>query len=120
MNKKTLVLGASLNSFRYSNSVIYELVKNGIEVVAIGIKAGNVAGVEISTNLIEINAVHTVSIYLNKENQKDYYNYIINLSPKRVLFNPGAENEEFEAILRSHNIFSERTCSLVLLALGKY
>jgi predicted CoA-binding protein len=120
MDKKTLVLGASLNSIRYSNRVIYELVKKGVDVVAIGIKKGSVSGIEINTNLIETKGVHTVSIYLNKLNQKAYYNYITTLHPKRVLFNPGSENEEFEAILRSHNIFSERACSLVLLALGKY
>lgn len=115
-----MVLGASLNPLRYSNQAITKLVKNGNTVVGIGKKTGVIAGININTNLVFINAVDTVSIYLNKVNQKDFYNYVVLLKPKRVIFNPGAENEEFEVILKSHNIFFERACTLVLLGLGKY
>lgn len=94
MNKKTLVLGASLKPNRYSYYAIQRLVANNVDVVAFGLKAGEVSGVEIDTELLPYEALKTVTIYLNPKRQKDYYDYIVSLKPKRVIFNPGTENPE--------------------------
>jgi predicted CoA-binding protein len=101
MGKKTLVIGASLNPKRYSNIAINRLVENNIEVVAIGLRAGKVAGVSIVkpyshdglqvSELFDFKNIHTVTLYLNSKRQVDYYNYIVSLKPKRVIFNPGTE-----------------------------
>ncbi|MDD3722152.1 MAG: CoA-binding protein, partial [Lutibacter sp.] len=94
MIKKTLVIGASTNPNRYSYRAIQQLVAKGHSVIGIGKKEGEVNGVEITANKILYKDVDTVTLYLNKKNQQEFYNYIISLNPKRVLFNPGAENEE--------------------------
>jgi predicted CoA-binding protein len=120
MGKKTLVLGASLKSSRYSNFVIQKLVNSGFEVVAFGLKSGMVAGVNIDTELLPYKNIDTVTLYLNPERQKDYYIYIVSLKPKRVIFNPGTENPEFYSILREHNIDFEAACTLVLLSTNQY
>ncbi|MBP0905141.1 CoA-binding protein [Mariniflexile gromovii] len=120
MNKKTLVLGASLNPRRYSNFVIQKLVNHKIETVAVGLKEGEVAGVPIHTDMFLFKDVHTVTLYLNAKNQKEYYDYIVSLNPKRVIFNPGTENPEFYRILRENNIPFESACSLVLLSTNQY
>lgn len=120
MNKKTLVMGASLKPSRYSNFVIQKLVNNNIETVAFGIKAGVVAGVVIQTEPVLFKDLHTVTLYLNAKNQKEYYNYITSLKPKRVIFNPGTENPEFYKILRENNIWFEVACTLVLLSTNQY
>ena len=99
MYKKTLVLGASLKENRYSNLAINRLAKNGINVVAFGLKKGNVAGLEIDTELLNYPEIDTVTLYVNPINQKEYYCYIISLKPKRIIFNPGSENPEFYEIL---------------------
>ena len=119
-NKKTLVLGASLKSNRYSNLAINRLVENGIKVVAIGLRKGEVAGVPIHTERIPFKNIHTVTLYLNAKRQKDYYDYILSLKPKRVIFNPGTENEEFYKILEDTQINYEIACTLVLLRIGSY
>lgn len=120
MNKKTLVLGASLKPGRYSNYAISKLVEKHVEVVAIGHVSGTVEGVTIYTEQLPFEAIHTVTLYLNPVNQKPYYNYIVSLKPKRVIFNPGTENPELFKILKENSISFETACSLVLLSTNQY
>lgn len=119
-NKKTLVLGASSNPSRYSYLAINLLQKKNHEVVAIGKRSGKVGNIEIETQTRNITDVDTVTLYLNRDNQKQYYDYILSLHPKRIIFNPGAENEELAGLSRQHNIHSMEVCTLVLLSTGQY
>lgn len=117
---KTLVLGASIKDYRYSNIAIRNLTEHGEEVVALGLRGGKVAGVEIETGFPEFKNVHTVTLYLNAQRQAQYYDYIISLAPKRVIFNPGAENHEFADILVEKNIAFENACTLVMLSTDQF
>ena len=119
-NKKTLVLGASDNPSRYSYLAINRLMKFGHPVVAVGRKKTSVAGVEIDKEKREFDNVDTVTLYLNPLNQKEYYDYIVSLKPKRIIFNPGTENEELHQIAKNHNIKTMEACTLVLLSTGQY
>ncbi len=118
--KKTLVIGASSNSERYSFKAINSLLNYKHSVVAIGQKKGDVSGVKIQIKQIPMKSIDTVTLYINAKNQKDYYNYILQINPKRVIFNPGAENPEFYQLLKSNNIKVEVACTLVLLATNQY
>lgn len=120
MNKKTLVLGASIKPNRYSNMAIRRLLEHGIEVKALGNKNGEILKIEINTSKELFENIHTVTLYLNAKNQESYYDYIVGLKPKRVIFNPGTENVAFEKILTKNNIEFERACTLVLLSIGAY
>ncbi|MCB0699527.1 MAG: CoA-binding protein [Chitinophagales bacterium] len=120
MQKKTLVLGASENPSRYSNIAINRLAGYKHPVVAIGRRAGNVAGVNIETNTPQWEGIDTVTLYLNPRNQEPYYDYILSLKPKRVIFNPGTENDAFEERLREQGIVAQEACTLVLLSTGQY
>ncbi|MDX1278101.1 CoA-binding protein [Oceanihabitans sediminis] len=120
MNKRTLVIGASLNPDRYSNMAINRLVNHNHETLAIGLRNGEVAGVNIDTELKPYEDVDTVTLYLNPKRQEEYYDYIVSLKPKRVIFNPGTENPEFYAILKENNIAFETACTLVLLGTNQY
>ena len=118
--KKTLVLGASLNPGRYSNLAINRLVNHGHTVEAVGLKKGVVAGVDITNEKENFENIDTVTLYLNPKRQQEYYDYIISLKPKRVIFNPGTENPEFYEMLRKNNIETEVACTLVLLGTNQY
>ena len=120
MNYKTLVFGASLKPERYSNLAINKLVNNNIEVVAFGLRKGKVANVLIDTELIDYNNIDTVTLYMNPDRQVEFYNYIVSLKPRRVIFNPGTENLEFYKILKENNIEAEVACTLVLLSTNQY
>jgi predicted CoA-binding protein len=119
-NKKTLLLGASSNPSRYSYLAINSLQKKGHDVIAIGSRPGKVGNIEIETQHKEIDNIDTVTLYLNASNQKQYYDYIISLQPKRIIFNPGAENEDLAALSKQHNIQTMEACTLVLLSTGQY
>jgi len=119
-NKKTLVLGASANPARYSCMAIKRLVANGYSVVGIGLKEEEVEGIKIHTKQIPLKGIDTVTLYLNPARQKEYYNYIIGIEPKRVIFNPGTENPEFYQLLRQNKIEVEVACTLVMLGTKQY
>ena len=120
MKKVTLVLGASTNPNRYSNIAIKRLVGKDLPTVALGLRKGKVLGVIIDAEKQDYKNIDTVTLYLNPKRQEEYYNYIINLKPRRVIFNPGTENMEFVRLLEENNIESEVACTLVLLSINKY
>jgi len=119
-NKKTLVLGASSNPSRYSYLAINSLQKKGHDVIAIGTRPGKVGNTEIETQQKDIDNIDTVTLYLNANNQKQYYDYIVSLHPKRIIFNPGAENHELAELATKNNILPQEACTLVLLSTGQY
>ena len=118
--KSTLVFGASLKSNRYSNIAMHRLTEKGIQTYGFGLKEGIVSGVDIKTDLKEFTNIHTVTLYMNPKRQEEYYDAIIHLKPKRVVFNPGTENPDFYHILQKNGIDVEVACTLVLLATDQY
>lgn len=120
MGKKTLVLGASENTSRYSNMAIHRLLLHHHPIVAIGKRKGHVSGVEIITDTPAWDDIDTVTLYLNPANQQEYYDYILSLKPKRVIFNPGTENDELEDKLHKAGIETKEACTLVMLGTGQY
>lgn len=120
MDKLTLVLGASENTQRYSNMAIRRLLDHNHSVKAIGNKTGEVRGVFIEKGMIPYDTIDTITLYLNPMNQVPYYDYILSLNPKRVIFNPGTENSELQKILLDHGIHYEEACTLVLLSTNQY
>ena len=119
-NKKTLVLGASTKPDRYAFKAVTMLVEKGHSVIAIGQNGGEVAGITIRTKNIPLANINTVTLYLNPTRQREYYNYILEAKPKRVVFNPGTENPEFYQLLELNKIKVEVACTLVLLATNQY
>lgn len=117
---KTLVIGASENPERYSNKAIRALLAHGHEVVAIGLRPGRVESVAFDSERKAFENIDIVTLYVGPQNQPSYYEYIISLKTKRVIFNPGTENPEFITMLQKEGIYPEVACTLVLLATGQY
>ena len=118
--KKTLVIGASANPERYSNLAVKRLLAHHHPVIALGKKTGMIGMTTIITDKKMIEDIDTVTLYLNSENQKSYYDYILSLNPKRIIFNPGAENDELEALAKKNGIKTMEACTLVLLSTSQY
>ena len=117
---KTLVIGASTNKERYSYKAIHSLVDKSHQVVAIGVKKGMAFDIPIETEKLDFHAVDTVTLYINPSVQEDYYDYILSLNPRRVIFNPGTENAAFEKQLTDRGIHTEEACTLVLLQTNQF
>lgn len=120
MKKSTLVLGASPKKERYSYQAIERLVEAEHPVYAVGLKTSEAAGVRIDTDFEHVEASHTVTLYLQPQNQKIWYAKILALQPKRIIFNPGTENEEFKKMATEAGIETLDACTLVLLATRQY
>lgn len=117
---KTLVLGASENTERYSNKAVLSLLHHGHEVIAVGLKEGKIDNVKILSGKPPIENVNTVTMYVGPKNQKEYYDYVLSLKPRRIIFNPGAENAELENLAKANGIEVVEACTLVMLSIGNF
>lgn len=118
--KKTLVLGASIKPSRYSNIAVNRLLDHQIDTVAFGLQQGIIRKVQIKTNFEDFQNVHTITLYISPKHQRGYIDKILQLRPKRVIFNPGTENPEMYRVLEKEGIEVLEACTLVLLATGQY
>ncbi|MFN5642310.1 MAG: CoA-binding protein [Sphingobacteriales bacterium] len=119
-NKQTLVIGASDNPDRYSFMAITLLRQHHYTVKAIGRKQALVLDVPVETAKQDLEDIHTVTLYINPDHQKEFEEYILSLHPKRIIFNPGTENPAFEEKAKSAGIETMQACTLVLLQTGQY
>ncbi len=120
--KKTLILGASTNPNRYAYIAAQDLHKYKHDFVLLGIKEGQVLDKNILTGKpnLENEAIDTITLYVGPKNQPEWYDYLLNLKPKRIIFNPGTENQELAALAQQHGIETLEACTLVMLATGQY
>ena len=118
--KKTLVLGASIKPYRYSFIAIQRLLAHGHEVYAVGRQKGDVGTISIMTGQPALENIDTITLYLSPKNQVVYYDYIIELKPQRIIFNPGTENKELMQLVGKSDIEVEIACTLVMLSIGNY
>jgi predicted CoA-binding protein len=118
--KKTLILGATTNTSRYAYLAAHRLTAHGHPIINAGIKSGEVAGQPIEKPEVIYSDIDTITVYLGANNQKGYYNYILSTKPKRIIFNPGAENQELEELAKEKGIETLEACTLVLLSTNQY
>jgi len=118
--KKTLIIGASPDPSRYAYKAAHMLTRFNHEIVNVGIKRGEVAGVEIEKPGEIHGDIDTITLYIGPALQAQYHDYILDTKPKRVIFNPGTENYELEKLLDAHGIEPMEACTLVLLSTGQY
>ncbi|MCK9507817.1 MAG: CoA-binding protein [Pigmentiphaga sp.] len=118
--KRTLIIGASSNPERYAYKAAESLLKHGHEIELLGLRPDTIFNQTIQTEKIQFNDIDTVTLYVGPKNQAVYYDYVIAVKPKRVLFNPGTENPEFQELLKKNEIAYEEACTLVLLRTNQY
>lgn len=118
--RKTLIIGASTNPQRYSYKAAHSLKSAGHEIVNIGLKNGVLAGTEIEKMEKPYQDIDTITLYVGPQNQPEYYDYIINTKPRRLIFNPGTYNAELEKLAKQQGIEVLEACTLVLLSTNQY
>jgi predicted CoA-binding protein len=119
--KKTVVIGASPKPQRFSNAAVKKLKRYDHPVEAIGMRSSFIDDVEIKTGSPAIRDVHTVTLYIGPQNQPGYYDYILNvLRPKRIIFNPGTENDELKTLAETAGIEVVENCTLNMLGFGTF
>lgn len=120
--KKTIIIGATTNPVRYAYLAAEMFIKKNIPFVPVGIKKGTLFGKEI-LDLNErpcIEDVDTITLYIGPKNQPEWYDYLISLKPKRIIFNPGTENSELIGLAKEKKIEISIACTLVLISSNQY
>lgn len=118
--KLTIVIGASPHPWRFSHMCILKLRSHNIPVIAIGLKPGKIGDTPIISGYPDVNNVHTISLYIGAELQENYYDYILNLKPKRIIFNPETYNPELEYLAHSKDLHTVEACTMLLLDAGLF
>ena len=118
--EKMVVLGASPNPERYSYKAVRSLLKRNYSVIPIGIRPGVIENLPIVTGRPAVEEVHTLLLYIGPDRQKDYYDYILRLKPKQIIFNPGTENNELMILCGDNQIEMVFDCALVMLSTGNF
>jgi predicted CoA-binding protein len=118
--ERVVVIGASLNPDRYSYKATIALKNSGHIPVPVGLRDGEISGVQILTGTPYVPNVDTVTLYLGAARQPVMYDYILSLKPKRIIFNPGTENEQLEELAAKQGIESIEACTLVMLSVGSF
>lgn len=120
--KKTVIIGATPDPSRYAYLAAQMLTSYGHEIVPLSIKTGTVSGVEIRDirQRPPIEGVDTVTLYIGPQRQPEWYDYILGLKPKRIIFNPGTENDVFEKMAEEQSVEALQACTLVLLRSHQY
>ncbi len=116
----TLIIGATTNPNRYAYLALESLVKRNYPVVGVGLKEAEINGVKIHKDKKVFSNIDTVTLYLSAKNQIGFYDYLLQLNPRRVIFNPGTQNPELENLLAKNNIKALHACTLVMLKTGQY
>ncbi len=117
---KTVLLGASTNPSRYSFLAINKLLDYNHQVLAVGTRIGDVTDVPIIRSFPNDKDIDTVTLYLNPQRQAEYVPYILELKPRRVIFNPGTENPAFAKQLQQNGVEVVVGCTLVMLSSNQY
>ncbi len=118
--KTTVILGASINPIRFSNKAVKSLIRHGYPVIPIGNREGKIKGNKILTGKPKLKDIHTISLYLNPKNQEEYYDYIMDIKPQRLIFNPGTENQELIELATQNNIEVNIACTLIMINNHKF
>lgn len=118
--KPTLILGATTNPNRYAYLAAERLVSRGHAIIPVGIKQGRVQGQQILHGQPDVPEVDTVTLYVGPRHQPEYYDWLLRVAPRRIVFNPGTENPELMRLARGAGIEVVAGCTLVMLASGDY
>ncbi len=118
--KKSLVIGASTDPQRYSFKAVSMLLERNNPVEAIGSEKGKICGVNIYCDQPRFSGIDTINMYINRQTQEKFYDYILELNPKRVIFNPGTENPHLYSLLSKYNIEYDEACTLIMLSRDRY
>jgi len=121
-DKKTVVVGASPNPSRYAYRAAHMLTEYGHPMIPLSINRGQLAGDSL-LHLHQkpfISDVDTLTLYIGPRHHAQWMDYLLSLSPRRIIFNPGTENPDFMSQAEEQGIEVLQACTLVMLQTGTY
>ncbi|MCW5202109.1 CoA-binding protein [Desulfobulbus sp. US4] len=121
MAETVAIIGASEKPGKYANKAMHALQKHGHEAVLVNPFKQEVDEQRCLKSIGEHEGkIDTVTLYVNPKRFQDHIDDVIKALPKRVIMNPGTENNEHQQVLEDAGITVLRACTLVLLATGQF
>lgn len=115
------VLGASSNPERYSYKAVKMLSEGDYGVFPVHPSERPIDGIRCYPSLGAIEErLDTVTVYLSERNSTPLIEEIVESAPRRVILNPGAENDELKSRCESAGIQVQEACTLVLVSTGQF
>ena len=113
---QVVILGASAKPHRYAYKAQQALLAAGHQVHLVSPRWQDINGLPVLRQLVDIpTAVDTVTLYVNPTILQGYLEQLIQITPRRVIFNPGTESDTIAVQLETAGIATIEACTLVLL-----
>jgi len=121
MSERVVIVGASPKPERYANKALHELLTHGHTVFLVHPTLHGIEGMPVYSSLEQVpGPIDTVTMYVSKANSDAMWDDFLEMKPKRVIFNPGAENPELAHLLTGAGVKPIEACTLVLLKTGQF
>ena len=115
------VMGASPKSDRYAYRAMKMLADHGHKAVPVNPAFEEVLGETCYRSIADVpGSIDTVTMYLGKQRSDPLIDEIVSAKPRRIIMNPGAENDELAAKAEAAGIEVDYACTLVLLQTGSF
>jgi hypothetical protein len=121
MSQNVVILGASHKPQRYAYQAQELLMSHGHRVFPVSGNGREILNVPGYRSLSEIDAsIDTVTLYLNAVRHQAIKHDMLQLNPRRIIFNPGTESGELMQAYNEQGIETLEACTLVMLRTGQF
>lgn len=115
------VLGASPKPDRYAYRAMQMLREYGHRAIPINPAFPEIMGETCHGSIADIaEPIDTVTMYLGKQRSDSLIPQIVAAKPRRIIMNPGAENDDLADKAREAGIEVDYACTFVLLQTGAF
>jgi len=120
-HQRVVVLGASPKPDRYAYKAMQTLRKHGYDAIPVNPAYEQILGSKCYSRISEVPApIDTVTVYLGKRRSDPLIEHVTNARPRRIILNPGAENDDLIRTARERGIEVIEGCTLVMLSIGTF
>ena len=113
---KVALLGASDKPDRFAYKAFKKLQASGHQVFLVHPKLTSIEGTPVWAGLASLpEKPDTVTLYISEAVSTPLAQAILSSGARRVIFNPGTENPELEAVLKNAGIKIVHDCTLMML-----
>ena len=115
------ILGASPKPHRYSHRAMQMLSQHGHRAIPINPAFEKILGEKCYPTISDApKPIDTVTMYLGKQRSDPLIDEIVAAKPRRIIMNPGAENDDLAEKAREAGIEVVEACTLVMLQVGNF
>jgi hypothetical protein len=115
------IMGASPKPDRYAYRAMRMLREFGHRPIPVNPAFDEILGETCYRSITDVpEPVQTVTMYLGKQRSDPLIDEIVNAKPRRIIMNPGAENDDLAKKAKAAGIEVDYACTLVMLQTGEF